>query len=121
MTDSTIRKRQTDTKFEHSDKCKWDGGNGRYTYTRGMCQACDELKSNTASGVYGMKESYFGMSAKDMSRIYCFNSYTHAERCTKYTNPKCACGKLVLNQTKAPEPKYKENLIVCVTKELPSY
>jgi hypothetical protein len=114
----TERKRKTSTKFEHGENCRWDGKDGRYTYTRGVCQACDELKSNTASGVYGMSESYFGMSTADMKRIYCTKSFISAERCTKYTNPKCACGKLVYNQAKPPKPKYIEPAFVWVSTEV---
>jgi len=112
------RKRKTNTRFRHGENCRWDGQSKRYTYTRGVCEACDELKSNTASGVYGMSESYFGMSASDMKKIYCLKSFIDAERCTKYTNPSCACGKMVYNSKERLEPKYKEKVIVWVTKEI---
>jgi len=109
------RKTEVTTKYRHSDKCKWDGTSTmRYTYKTGLCLACDHLKSQTADGLYKRSESEFGMDMKTSKKIYCYNTRSTAERCTKYTNPKCACGKVVFFNEERPSTGQKE-YFACVT------
>lgn len=86
--------------YSHSRKCTWSGLKGaRYTVTKGECKACDRAKIANAknSGALVPKNAY-GMDSETRNRLYCLKSRIVQARCTKYTNPSCACGKLVLNQ-----------------------
>jgi hypothetical protein len=79
----------------HSKLCKWDGKSTRFTWRPGECLGCDELKTekitnNLFKGNYGI--------GKDELHIFCLSGIKWA-RCTKHTNPSCACGKIVLNAT----------------------
>lgn len=109
MTMQNKRKGTVETKYRHSDKCKYgEGKSGRYTYIVGQCPACDDLKSRSVVGVYEMPDSYFGLNIKEGKKIYCYNTRSQAERCTKYTNPKCACGKVIFYQEERPNTGQKE-------------
>lgn len=48
--------------------------------------------------IHGQSDKFVGMSKWDKDRIYCMDAKITSERCTKWTNPKCGCGRLVWNQ-----------------------
>lgn len=79
----------------HSEFCTWTGG-VRYTRNNGKCIPCDILKQKRLTdNEYNKAGENYGMSREDLKK-FCLSGITKA-RCTKWTNPSCACGKLVLN------------------------
>jgi len=80
--------------IKHSKRCTWDGVSKMLTLGVGNCRACDDIKAirsngNEARGVYGIDKEYLKNFCKAP------NAW---ERCTKFTNPSCACGKIVLQR-----------------------
>ena len=79
----------------HSQQCTWKGG-VRYTRSTGRCLRCDVLKAKRITeSQQNLSGENYGMSKEDLKK-FCLSGITKA-RCTKWTNPSCACGKLVLN------------------------
>jgi hypothetical protein len=79
----------------HSEHCTWKGG-VRYTRGNGRCLRCDTLKQKRLTdNKYNKSNENYGMSKEDL-KMFCLSGIKWA-RCTKWTNPSCACGKLVLN------------------------
>lgn len=86
--------------IQHSDACEWSGKKRtRYTQYRGACRACDIMRGQVLSDPNNMPINCFGMKKEDRDRIYCMSAALPYAKCTKYTNPACACGKLIYNQT----------------------
>ena len=79
----------------HSKLCTWDGTSSRVTQGVGNCRACDEIKA-VRSNSYEPRGKY-GIE-KDGVHMFCRSKIPWG-RCTKHTNPSCACGKLVMNAT----------------------
>lgn len=78
----------------HSKYCKWDGESHNYS-PEGHCVGCDKMLGSPFirklfRGSYGM--------GKEALKLFCLSGIKYA-KCTKHTNPSCACGKLVLNAT----------------------
>lgn len=80
----------------HSKLCDWDGESNRLTYKPGKCHGCDVLKATRITDMLRSRASY-GIG-KDELAMFCLSGIKWA-RCTKHTNPSCACGKPVLNAT----------------------
>jgi len=80
--------------YSHSVNCEWDGKSvENYTWEPGKCRACDFLETKRITGtVY--RENY-GIP-RDQLNNFCLSGIKWA-KCTKHTNPSCACGKIVLN------------------------
>jgi hypothetical protein len=80
---------------KHSKLCSWDGVSSQVTQIKGDCRACDEIdavRSNTFK-----QRGRYGIERMDEHK-FC-KSGIKWSKCTKYTNPSCACGKPVLNGT----------------------
>lgn len=82
--------------YFHSKLCDWDGESNRLTYKPGKCPACDILKAVKITDMIRSRASY-GIAKEDL-HLFCLSGIKWA-KCTKHTNPKCACGKPVLNAT----------------------
>jgi hypothetical protein len=84
-------------KINHSTACQWTGKKGtRYTQTKGICEACDVIRGHKRyDNGDNLPLNTFGLKKEDRDKIYCITANVAAARCTKYTNPSCACGRLV--------------------------
>jgi hypothetical protein len=80
----------------HSPLCDWNGEAKTFTWKPGKCPACDIMKVKKIKGMVKSK-TYYGIG-KEHLHMFCLSGIKSA-RCTKHTNPSCACGKLVLNAT----------------------
>lgn len=79
----------------HGGNCTWRGG-VRYTRGHGRCLKCDVLKAKRITEhLFNTRGENYGIAKEDLKK-FCLSGITKA-RCTKWTNPSCACGKLVLN------------------------
>lgn len=90
-----------DTIIHHGDACEWTGKKGtRYTQTKGLCDACDVKRGQLNVLLEGVPQSILGMTRSERERFYCHVSdVVRYAKCTKVTNPSCACGKLMINTT----------------------
>lgn len=95
-----IDKRTVQRRY-HSKKCTWSRGRAYSMY--GICSLCDDI----STGVVSVENAnHAGLELHDKfnaNKVYCQKTVTHFARCTKYTNPKCGCGKLVWKQNTKTE------------------
>lgn len=77
----------------HSANCTWEQGKTRLS-NNNVCLACDVLRTYKAK-MDIIPESAFGLGSNLKTSIYCVNANIPYARCTKHTNPRCGCGKLV--------------------------
>lgn len=82
--------------YFHSKLCDWDGESNRLTWKPGKCPACDILKATKITDLLRSRASY-GIGKTEL-HLFCLSGIQWA-KCTKHTNPSCACGKPVLNAT----------------------
>ena len=80
-------KKQTGTK--HNESCTMAFGNPS---KHSDCPRCEELK-NGATARKGWQDTKRDAITRNLS-TYCFSVAIHHSRCTKETNPSCACGKM---------------------------
>lgn len=85
-------------KIYHSKNCTWGGYDSRIS-KYGTCLACDKMRSYKAT-LDVIPNSAFGLDTESKNSIYCMISQIPYPRCTKVTNPRCGCGKLVYYKEK---------------------
>lgn len=71
---------------KHNDTCNMSFGRPS---THDNCQRCNELKAGAAARTWGNVTN-----VKNSLYAYCFSVGIQYSRCTKETNPSCACGKM---------------------------
>lgn len=81
-------------KVPHSKKCGWDKEKLKLSIS-GICMACDVMRTHKTARIDRIPDSAFGLDNKLRSNLYCATSTIPYARCTKKTNPSCACGRLV--------------------------
>jgi hypothetical protein len=83
----TSRTQTTGTK--HNSACEMSFGRPS---THNNCPRCQELKAGatTRKGWFENKREVVNQSLS----AYCFSVAIYHARCTKETNPSCACGKM---------------------------
>lgn len=75
---------------KHNDTCKM--AFGRYS-KHDNCPRCQELKAG-AEPVKWAKAHRGSKAADTTISVYCFSVSMIYSRCTKESNPSCACGKM---------------------------
>lgn len=89
----------------HSFNCTWTGA-GRLS-NASVCHVCDLLRSEKAfvNDMHGKSVvGGYDLNTSNMRDAYCKNNKNVPfARCTKHTNIKCACGKLIFNQLTTTE------------------
>lgn len=70
----------------HNETCKMSFGKPS---EHSNCPRCNELKQGAKSRNWGNVSN-----SPKMSDVYCFSVSPIHSRCTKETNPQCACGKM---------------------------
>lgn len=76
-------------KIVHNSTCIMAFGNPS---KHDNCPRCNELKAGAAP-----RKSWNDVKQENITRslsAYCFSVAIHHSRCTKETNPSCACGKM---------------------------
>lgn len=82
-------KTTTDNKVKHNDTCTMSF---ERPSEHDNCPRCNELKTGAAPRK-GWADVTKAANTSRLS-VYCFSVPIWATRCTKDTNPSCACGKM---------------------------
>jgi hypothetical protein len=78
-------------KIKHNDSCTM--AFGRHSL-HDNCPRCNELKAGAAPRKGWMDSVNNALHVKRRLDVYCFSVPIYHARCTKETNPSCACGKM---------------------------
>jgi hypothetical protein len=65
-----------------------------------MADSVEDRKSKNALINEPNRDDVIGMNETLRKKFYCMTTFSEWEKCTKHTNPNCACGKIIFNRIK---------------------